>query len=156
MNASATATDNPTAPALPSHHWCLVPNGLGTDAVQTQILTLVKPQLSRREFLSDQKIRSPEYRSAGKVIRIDGDDPGIFIIRLGEVACYFLSVGLAGIDADERRRYVGLLVKVGKTEAREYGFVIDDGGLVLGSETSTEVVLSLGSVAVDTINEGWN
>lgn len=90
------------------------------------------------------------------MICIDSDNIGIFIIQLSKIACHLLGVGLAPVNANKRRRDVCLLVKVGQTEAIEMEELVDDGGLVLGAETSAEVVLGLGPIAVDSVNEGRN
>ena len=88
------------------------------------------------------------------MLRIDGNDPSILIVHGRKVAGYFLGVRLVDVDADEGRGDVGLLVEVGEAEARKHRVVVYDGGLVFGSETGAEVVLGLGAVTVDAVDEG--
>ena len=82
------------------------------------------------------------------MLRIDGNDPSILIVHGRKVA------RLADVNTDEGRRDVGLLVEVSEAEARKHRVVVYDGGLVFGSETGAEVVLGLGAVTVDAVDEG--
>jgi hypothetical protein len=152
--ASATTADDPIASRLLPHHTRLVPNSLRTNPVQTQILPLMQPYLRRRQLLALQQIRRPEDRTARQVIRIDSNDPSIFVVQPRKVARDLFGVGVAAVDADEGRRDVGLLVEVGQAEAVEVAELVDDGGLVLGAEAGAEVVLCLGAGAVDAVDEG--
>jgi hypothetical protein len=152
--ASATTADDPIASRLFPHHARLVPNSLRTNPVQTQILPLMQPYLRRRQLLALQQIRRPEDRTARQVIRVDSNDPSIFVVQPRKVARDLLGVGVAAVDADEGRRDVGLLIEVGQAEAVEVAELVDDGGLVLGAEAGAEVVLGLGAGAVDAVDEG--
>lgn len=153
---STPTANNSIAPTRLPHHRCLIPNSLRTNSIQTHILPLMQPLLCRRLLLTLQNICRPKDRSARQVIRIDGDNPRILIVQLRKVARYLLGMGLAPVDADERRGDVCLLVEVAETEAGEVCEVRDDGGLVFGAEASAKVVLGLGFVAVDAVDEGWD
>lgn len=159
-----TTPNNPNATTAPSHltprHNRMAPHRLNRDTIHEQILPLMQPgtmlclpalhssisttnrtippptpnYLLQSLLLLPQQIRSPQYRPARKILRVNLHDQRLLAPLGRHPARHALRVVFVVVRADKGRGDVCREVDVREAKARELAGGREDGGVVLRFE----------------------